>query len=84
MKKHFTILLMTLVSVGCANNFNNKEKTANVDKSDLICVSEKPTGSNISKRVCRTPAQIELERMRAALATDKLRRTGATAPEQSQ
>jgi len=84
MKKYITTLLATLALVGCAGNSAQTGNTANADRSDLVCVSEKPTGSNIAKRVCRTPAQMELERARAEQATDKLRRTGSAGEGQGQ
>ena len=36
----------------------------------LVCSTERPVGSNIPKRVCRTPEQIERER---EAAQDKIR-----------
>jgi len=35
---------------------------ANPEEQKLICESERPVGSNIPRRVCRTPQQIERER----------------------
>ena len=35
---------------------------ANPDEQKLICDVERPVGSNIARRVCRTPQQIERER----------------------
>jgi hypothetical protein len=32
------------------------------DQAKMICTWEKPIGSNISEKVCRTPEQIEQER----------------------
>jgi hypothetical protein len=36
----------------------------------LVCSTERPVGSNIPKRICRTPEQIERERQ---AAQDKIR-----------
>ena len=40
------------------------------DDQKLICSVERPVGSNIPRRICRTPEQIERERQ---AAQDKIR-----------
>lgn len=40
------------------------------EEQKLICAMERPVGTNIPKRVCRTPEQIERER---DAAQDKMR-----------
>jgi hypothetical protein len=35
---------------------------ANPEEQKLICETERPVGSNIPRRVCRTPEQIDRER----------------------
>jgi hypothetical protein len=37
-------------------------KTAGEDEQKLVCQMERPVGSNISRKVCRTPEQIEQDR----------------------
>lgn len=36
-------------------------KAENPQKPKLVCTSERPMGSNIPKRVCRTPEQVQAE-----------------------
>jgi hypothetical protein len=46
------------------------------DDSKLICEVERPVGSNIPKRVCRTQAQIDREREAAQEKMRELTRPG--------
>jgi hypothetical protein len=41
-------------------------------KPKMICHSEVATGSIMSKRVCRTPEQVEADRLQAKRDTDSL------------
>jgi hypothetical protein len=43
----------------------------------LICEMERPVGSNIPRRVCRTPEQIEREREAAQTKMREISRPGA-------
>ena len=55
-------------SVDAADSDAKPKSEAAKAKSDgerLICRNERPTGSHLSKRVCRTAAQIEEEREEA-------------------
>lgn len=48
-----------------ANMTPEQKAQAEQDKKDeakLVCVYERPTGSNIPEKVCRMPAQIEADR----------------------
>jgi hypothetical protein len=49
--------------------------TATPDSQKLICTSERPVGSNIPKKVCRTQEQIDRER---DAAQDKMREMSQT------
>ena len=54
---------------------------AQAGKSDkLICKQEQPTGSSISREVCRTPEQIEADRK---AADDMFRQTNSRPQVQS-
>ena len=44
-----------------------------VADEDLVCRTEKPTGSNVAKRVCRTRALIEQERADAEKFVERMR-----------
>jgi hypothetical protein len=56
------------------------DKTSHED-SKLICEMERPVGSNIPKRVCRTQAQIDKER---AEAQDQMREASRPGPKNIQ
>ena len=43
---------------------------AKSDPEKLICTTEKPTGSNLAVRVCKTQAQLERERVDAQAFMD--------------
>lgn len=79
MKTKITVLAisMTLALAGCAGNSGkvgpNGEKLANNGK---ICKFEKTTGSNIGRKVCRTPEQIEYERQAANELLRDVQRSG--------
>ena len=55
------------------------EKTPH-EEAKLICEMERPVGSNIPKRVCRTQAEIDRER---AAAQDKIREISRSGPRQT-
>lgn len=60
-----TLLTVVLVLTACATSSSqgptSHQATASESGSEpgLICHEETPTGSNISRRVCRTPEEIE-------------------------
>ena len=60
-----TIFLISLVFM-LSNCVSDRPEGANVkldsDEMTLVCTREKPTGSNLPVKVCRTQAQIDLER----------------------
>ncbi|QMW13667.1 hypothetical protein H3302_11335 [Pseudoalteromonas sp. MT33b] len=51
--KFLSVAFLAVLMTGCASS--SDEQASN---DGLICKMEKPTGSNIPKRVCRTPEQI--------------------------
>ncbi|MCF7518647.1 MULTISPECIES: hypothetical protein [unclassified Pseudoalteromonas] len=51
--KFLSVILLAVLMSGCASS--SDEQASN---DGLICKREKPTGSNIPTRVCRTPEQI--------------------------
>lgn len=51
--KFLAVILFVVFIGGCANSQTSAETN-----DGLICKMEKPTGSNIAKRVCRTPEQM--------------------------
>jgi len=62
----------TASSGGAAMKSQSSNSAASADKpataqddNKLICQTERPVGSNIPKRVCRTQAQIDKERAEA-------------------
>jgi len=61
-----TVSIVILVSA-CASsgNNNNSASTPAASNDGKICKMEKKTGSNVRKKVCRTPEQIELARSTA-------------------
>ena len=50
---------------------------ATPDEQKLVCEMERPVGSNIPRRVCRTPQQIERER---EAAQEKIRNMQTPGP----
>lgn len=77
--KSLVILLAALGSAGCAGLLHEtasapatvaSEPTAVASpatgsEGELVCTTEKPTGSNIPKRICRTQAVIDEEQAQA-------------------
>jgi hypothetical protein len=53
-----------------------EKPTATAQEDKLICQTERPVGSNIPKRVCRTQAQIDREREAAQEKIRELTRPG--------
>ncbi len=51
--KFLGVILFAVFITGCVNS-----QTSSKANDGLICKMEKPTGSNIATRVCRTPEQI--------------------------
>ena len=72
--KRITILTLALGLAGCANS---EDSTAQAKADDgMICKMEKPTGSNIATRVCRTPEELEKERELARDSMQSMTRGG--------
>ena len=60
-KLKFTLpVILSLALSACASTTHDENNTG-LAKSNLICKSEKSTGSHIGRRVCRTPEQVERE-----------------------
>jgi hypothetical protein len=57
----FTAATLALLSA-CSGTPSEQEGLASTNTDQRICTKEKKTGSNISRKVCRTPAQVEAER----------------------
>lgn len=82
-----TCMLLMMVS-GCASTNENSSvrkstgQTLVNEKGEVthLCHIEKPTGSRIGERVCRTLEQIELERAAAREETLKMQQIGTTTP----
>ena len=51
-----------------------------MDPNQVICKRQRPAGSHIPRRVCRTRAQIEQDREAALRATGPLRTMGGIGP----
>lgn len=51
--KYLVVTLAIILISGCSSS--SQQQASN---DGLICKMEKPTGSNIATRVCRTPEQI--------------------------
>lgn len=83
--------LLMLALAGCAqqatidSHANTKAKATNKataaakaddNKPHLICQFTKPLGSNITKRVCRTPEEIKAAEAQSQEAMERLERSG--------
>jgi hypothetical protein len=61
-------LLLAILLAACASgsghdpSMASKSAAARQDPGRMICHEETPTGTNISREVCRTPEEIEAER----------------------
>ena len=75
--KAIFISIATVALLGACSSQPTDGATASADTSKKICKYEKNTGSNIGKRVCRTPEQIEAER-KASQELVKRQRHAAT------
>lgn len=72
-------LLLGIALAACASGSSqrsNTTTTANAESSELVCREETPTGTSISRQVCRTPQQIEDDRR----AAEELLRQHALTP----
>ncbi len=54
-----------------------------VAKLNMVCVKEKSVGTNIRNKVCRTPVQIELEKMKALETVRRMSTVGPSERYQS-
>jgi hypothetical protein len=72
------LLLGTALALAACTSGSGQGPTSNTaqaGRSDkLICKMEQPTGSSISREICRTPEQIEADRK---AADDMLRKTNS-------
>jgi len=78
-----TLLTVVLVLTACATNSSQgptpHQATASESGSDpgVVCHDETPTGSSISRRVCRTPEEVDREHQEAQ---DMARSRGVAPP----
>ncbi len=75
-------LVFAMVVTGCASGSGQGPAANNPNGSEagLICKEETPTGTNMSRRVCRTPDQINDDRQ----AADDFLRSPAPLPTKSE
>ena len=68
MKHYWLGFFISLVAVlsACSSTSEEAKKTTakNSSESELICQTFTPTGSHIKKRVCKTPEQVEMEKLK--------------------
>ena len=60
-----TALALAACTAGSGQRPTSNRAHAGTSDSTLICKEETPTGSSISREVCRTPEQIEADRKAA-------------------
>jgi len=58
------VSIVVLMSA-CASSGNKSASTTSGSNDGKICKMEKKTGSNVRKKVCRTPEEIEKQRRTA-------------------
>jgi len=71
--KFLGVVLFTVFITGCANS-----KTSANTNDGLICKMEKPTGSNIATRVCRTPEQIAAQEKKGKKSVHDIQRNSTS------
>lgn len=54
------------------------------DQGQLVCITERPLGSNLPRRTCRTRDQIEADRKAAQKALQQNRTAPSVAPDTNQ
>jgi hypothetical protein len=75
------LLGTALALAACTSGSGQGPTTAQAGKSDgMICRMEQPTGSSISREVCRTPEQMEADRQ---AADDMFRKANSRPPQAS-
>jgi len=60
--------LMGITSIGlgaCATSEGDSDATSSAAAPDVVCVTERQTGTHFSQRICRTRSQIEADRAAA-------------------
>ena len=75
-----TALALAACTAGSGQGPTSRNAQAGKSDSKLICKEEVPTGSSISREVCRTPEQIEADRK---AADDMFRQTNSRPQVQS-
>lgn len=62
------VSLLGITSIGltaCASGGGDSGTTSSAAAPDVVCVTERQTGSHFSQRICRTKSQIEADRVAA-------------------
>lgn len=80
--------IMALMVAGCASTDENRSARKSTGQTIVnengevthICHTEKPTGSRIGERVCRTVEQIERDREAARAEAARMQRSSMSAP----
>ena len=76
------VALIVSLGLGCASASQTQNKKLADARTHMVCRYEKPTGSNLSRRVCRTVQQMEDERRAVdeALGRPVVRGSGTAGP----
>lgn len=67
---------------GCAATSDGNARNMPTAYGDRVCTVERPLGSHMPQRVCRSKAEIEAERKAAGSALDQIRKAPSTASQQ--
>lgn len=60
--------LLGVTSIGltaCASSGSDNSKTSSSAAPDMVCVTERQTGTHFSQRICRTRSEMEADRQAA-------------------
>jgi hypothetical protein len=76
MRKTHLLGALALVVAGVSASALAEAADAPASGPDLVCKSIPTTGTRLSKRICKTRAQIEEERERAKAMTGKIQHNG--------
>lgn len=82
MRYYLLVASVALLASACATPDSTSQSLAasESDDDDLICRTERPLGSRLGVRVCRTREEIEQQRQLDQEAIDRNRAQGPAAP----
>ena len=68
------IVISALIVLGCAEMPDPEAQVRNVERRQLVCEMETPTGSHMPKRVCRYQSDIENDQRAVDILAERMQR----------